>query len=175
MRTPHTTVAVPSSGLAGAPDWSTTPLCLASCLLPSPPILDSNFRSSSPSSVSVSLCGWFQCAGKAENHWQLLNNTVIWVSPQRFCVKSWTVRACAYVCIRMYTTHTHTYMTPRGQKNISLGHAVCVLSHFSRVQLFAAPWTVNHQAFLSMEFSRQEYWNGLPFPPPKLSTLMDNI
>ena len=66
----------------------------------------------------------------------------------------------------MYTTHTHTYMTPRGQKNISLGHAVCVLSHFSRVQLFAAPWTVNHQAFLSMEFSRQEYWNGLSCPPP---------
>ena len=31
---------------------------------------------------------------------------------------------------------------------------------------FATPWTVGHQAPLSMEFSRQEYWNGLPFPPP---------
>ena len=28
------------------------------------------------------------------------------------------------------------------------------------------PWTVAHQAPLSMEFSRQEYWRGLPFPPP---------
>ena len=28
------------------------------------------------------------------------------------------------------------------------------------------PWTVPHQASLLMEFSRQEYWNGLPFPPP---------
>ena len=28
------------------------------------------------------------------------------------------------------------------------------------------PWTVAHQAPLSMEFSRQEYWNGLPFPSP---------
>ena len=28
------------------------------------------------------------------------------------------------------------------------------------------PWTVAHQAPLSMEFSRQEYWSGLPFPPP---------
>ena len=28
------------------------------------------------------------------------------------------------------------------------------------------PWTVAHQALLSMEFSRQEYWSGLPFPPP---------
>ena len=31
--------------------------------------------------------------------------------------------------------------------------------------LFGAPWTVAHQASLSMGFSRQEYWSGLPFPP----------
>ena len=31
---------------------------------------------------------------------------------------------------------------------------------------FATPWTVAHQAPLSMEFSRQEYWNGLLFPTP---------
>ena len=36
----------------------------------------------------------------------------------------------------------------------------------SSVQLFATPWTVAHQAPLSMEFSRQEYWSELPFPPP---------
>ena len=36
----------------------------------------------------------------------------------------------------------------------------------SCVQLFAAPWTVGHQAPLSMEFSKQEYWSGLPFPSP---------
>ena len=34
----------------------------------------------------------------------------------------------------------------------------------SRVRLFATPWTVAHQAPLSMEFFRQEYWSGLPFP-----------
>ena len=34
----------------------------------------------------------------------------------------------------------------------------------SCVQLFAAPWTVACQAPLSMEFSRQEYWSGLPLP-----------
>ena len=34
----------------------------------------------------------------------------------------------------------------------------------SCVQLFAPPWTVAHQLPLSMEFSRQEYWSGLPFP-----------
>ena len=36
----------------------------------------------------------------------------------------------------------------------------------SRVQLFETPWTVAYQASLSMGFSRQEYWNGLPFPSP---------
>jgi len=38
-----------------------------------------------------------------------------------------------------------------------------VLSH---VQIFATPWTVAYQAPLSMGFSRQEYWSGLPFPSP---------
>ena len=36
----------------------------------------------------------------------------------------------------------------------------------SWVQLFETPWTVAHQVLLPMEFSRQEYWSGLPFPTP---------
>ena len=36
----------------------------------------------------------------------------------------------------------------------------------SRVRLFATPWTVVYQAPQSTEFSRQEYWSGLPFPSP---------
>ena len=36
----------------------------------------------------------------------------------------------------------------------------------SRVLLFVTPWTVAYQAPPSMGFSRQEYWNGLPFPSP---------
>ena len=64
------------------------------------------------------------------------------------------------------------------QKNISQ-HAVylCVAttekSHYevkakllSRVQLFGTPWTVAYQVPLPMGFSRQDYWSGLPFPPP---------
>ena len=45
--------------------------------------------------------------------------------------------------------------------------SVVVVSSFSRVRLFATPWTVAHQAPLSMGFSGQEYWSGLPFPPPR--------
>ena len=40
----------------------------------------------------------------------------------------------------------------------------CMLSC---VQLCATPWTIAHQTPLSVEFSRQEYWKGLPFPPPE--------
>ena len=50
---------------------------------------------------------------------------------------------CACVCVYIYIS--------------------CVLS---RVWLFATPWTVACQVPLSMEFSRQEYWRGLPFPSP---------
>ena len=42
---------------------------------------------------------------------------------------------------------------------------VCVKS-LSRVRLFVTPWTVARQAPLSLGFSRQEYWSGLPFPFP---------
>ena len=43
---------------------------------------------------------------------------------------------------------------------------MCILSHFSHLQLFVIPWTLAHHAPLSMEFSRQEYWSWLPCPPP---------
>ena len=43
---------------------------------------------------------------------------------------------------------------------------MCVLSHFSHVQLLVILWTIAHQAPLSMGFSRQEYWSGLSCPPP---------
>ena len=42
-----------------------------------------------------------------------------------------------------------------------------MLSCFSCIQLFATLWTVACQAPLSMAFSRQEYWSGLPFPSPE--------
>ena len=44
-------------------------------------------------------------------------------------------------------------------------HAKSLLS-LSRVQVFVTPWTVALQAPLSLGFSRQEYWNGLPCPSP---------
>ena len=46
------------------------------------------------------------------------------------------------------------------------GH-VCMYAHsLSHAQLFVTPWLIAHQVSLSMEFSKQEYWSGLPFPTP---------
>ena len=58
------------------------------------------------------------------------------------------------------------------QKSVQLNRAYVwwseseSFSRFSWVRLFVTPWTVAHQAPLSMGFSRQEYWSGLPFPSP---------
>ena len=49
---------------------------------------------------------------------------------------------------------------------LALEYCVCVLSHFNHVQLCTTLCTVACQAPLSLELSREEYWSGLPYPPP---------
>ena len=51
-----------------------------------------------------------------------------------------------------------------GHSEYSCLRTVCVCESLSHVLLFVTPWAVARQAPLSMEFSRQEYWSGLPFP-----------
>ena len=51
-------------------------------------------------------------------------------------------------------------------KVLEWGAIAFSVSCFSHIQLFVTPWTVACQAPLSMGFSRQKYWSGLPFPPP---------
>ena len=43
---------------------------------------------------------------------------------------------------------------------------LCEVKSLNPVRLFATPWTVAYRAPQYMEFSRQEYWSGLPFPSP---------
>ena len=49
---------------------------------------------------------------------------------------------------------------------VALLWGLSVLTCFSPVSLLSTPWTVAHQVPLSLGFSRQEYWSGLPFPSP---------
>ena len=50
---------------------------------------------------------------------------------------------------------------------LSYSNSACMLSHFSRVRLFVTLWPIPCQAPLSMGFFKQEYWSGLPWPPPE--------
>ena len=50
-----------------------------------------------------------------------------------------------------------------------------LLSHFSHVQLCSTPETEAHQAPLSLGFSRQEYWSGVPFPSPMKVKLLSHV
>ena len=54
----------------------------------------------------------------------------------------------------------------RGREKKVLPCSKLLLCHVSCVQLFVTPWNGAHQAPLSMEFSSQEYWSGLPCPSP---------
>ena len=61
------------------------------------------------------------------------------------------------ICLSLYYCTKH---------NTLQVHLKVKVKSLSRVQLFATSWTVAYQAPLSMGFSRQEYWSGLPFPSP---------
>ena len=56
----------------------------------------------------------------------------------------------------------------------ALSRSLLLLSCFSRVRLCATPLMAAHQALLSLGFSRQEYWSGLPFPSPTHESLPPN-
>ena len=79
---------------------------------------------------------------------------------------TWEVPAFSILEILLFGMFLGQRIWP-GSSSISSGCSPgCLLSRFSRVQLFMTPWTAARQAPLPMGFPRQEYWSGLPFPPP---------
>ena len=68
------------------------------------------------------------------------------------------------ICDRYQLDVSSTSPTPIISIKISL---LLLLSRFSRVQLFATPWTAAYQAPPPMGFSRQEYWSRVPSPSPQ--------
>ena len=74
---------------------------------------------------------------------KLTLNFYVDLSKQHYCIREFM---CVYVCV-----------------------CTCAQT-LSHVQLFATPWTVAHQAPLSMGFPRQEYWNALPWDLPEPRT-----
>ena len=68
-------------------------------------------------------------------------------------------KECVLMGHRFLAQHPGASPGREGERCVCAAHsAVC--------DSLRAPWTVAHQAFPSMGFSRQGYWSGLPFPPP---------
>ena len=86
--------------------------------------------------------------------WRGLGNPL-----QYSCLKSLMDRGAWQATVHR-VAKSQTRMTQVSTQN------VCVLSCLNHIWLFATLWTVVCQTLLSRRFFRQEYWSGLPFPPP---------
>ena len=84
--------------------------------------------------------------------------------PDGFLVQQASASRNPVTSVTSIVTHKESQVLDVLQK---LNFKLCVHSPLlNRVQLFVTPWTLAHQVPLSMGFPRQEYWSGLPFPPP---------
>ena len=70
-------------------------------------------------------------------------------------------------CFQFEVKFTYKISHFKVENSVGFSARVCMLSGFSHVRFFATLWTVTCQGLLSMGFSRQEYWSGLPFSPPE--------
>ena len=86
--------------------------------------------------------------------WSTISPITLWP-----LMRMWTQPCCVELYLTMFTVCLESGM-------VVIDSCVCALSCFSHVQLFEIPRIVALQAPLSMVFSRQEYWSGLPCPSP---------
>ena len=101
---------------------------------------------------------------------------------------------CVCVCVCQLLSHVQLFATPQTAAHQAPVHGILQprtlewvaisfskrnyrkkVKSLSRVRLFATPWTVAYQAPPSMEFSRQEYRSGLPFPSPTVLYLYQSV
>ena len=88
------------------------------------------------------------------------------MSSRMFCyVKLWEIKNTLIKKLLSSTWYHHIWIRVSGELKVPQG-LLLLLSRFSRVQLCATPERAAHQAPLSLGFSRQEHWSGLPFPSP---------
>jgi len=73
---------------------------------------------------------------------------------------------CRNASVLFVVEKTEPTLTTLSRKQMHWKYLLLLLSHFSCVRLCGTPETAAHQAPLSLGFSRQEHWSGLPFPSP---------
>ena len=92
-------------------------------------------------------------------------------------------KACVIVTSRAGILGAHGELSAQWESSERIGRKhlsnvlllLLLLSRFSRVQLCATPQTAAQQASPSLGFSRQEYWNGLPFPTPMHACMLSHF
>ena len=96
------------------------------------------------------------CTGKSlEDYIVILESSNTDSTVMIFCCALWSFLQLIYSLLKE-SDWQHVWGQP---------HA-CLCYVLSHVRLFVTSWTIDHQVPLSMELSRQEYWSGLPLPPP---------
>ena len=120
------------------------------------------------------------CKPSANRHTHIHTNTHTYTHMTSYPFSLFIFYLSTYHCI-LYHIYLLIYLVYCLWNTISMTFLFCLLLHhkflkyskmkvkvksLSCVQLFMTPWTVAYQAPQSMEFSRQEYWSGLPFPSP---------
>ena len=106
-------------------------------------------------------------------HSNVIRNSMIFqrLGLQTFLLGAWVWFSTRKLSFKLHRTAKKMTTTTTKQHCDSVCVCVCVCVYLcellSRVWLIVSPWTVAHQAPLSMGFSRQEYWSGLPFLSPK--------
>ena len=106
---------------------------------------------------------WGSCErGESWGSW--MSPGSCWSVPQNTCF-AWTKGTWAnrMQCQRWWSTPLQNSWLPRSPGTTPIR---AEWDEWSHVQLFVNPWTVPQQAPLSMEFSRQKSWSGMPFPSP---------
>ena len=104
-----------------------------------------------PTDVSVLL--W-----RGGGHWGIIACQGLWPPMMPWQTGRYLMPVWRKVCLTFWNQYTEDVSLVKEEDA-----CVCMLSH---VQLFVTPWTIACQAPLPMEFSRQEHWSELPFPPP---------
>ena len=107
------------------------------------------------------------------------NTGVVTISFSNACMHAKSLQSCQTLCNPVDSSPSAPLSTGFSRQKYWSGlpfpspmHA-CMLSCFSRVQLYVTPATAAHQAPQSLGFSRQEYWSGLPFPSPMHACMLN--
>ena len=118
---------------------------------------------------------------RLSEHWDSLRVFFKWIPAEKKLVwkkwpnlKTWRVLGmiydgkCELKLMRGSYYFYYSSLEILGLENYQVVLTSCCLVAESYLTLLWPPWTVVYQALLSMGFSRQEYWCGLPFPSPVL-------